>query len=95
MDLWADYLRVMSAAYVWLYNLLVPIGTGLKSALTELPLWRVRFDLAVLFLILAIWCFRISKKYVMEDAPKITWWNDPRRWAVVVLGIQIALYVCL
>jgi len=79
----------------WLCGPLAPVGMAIKTMLTHVPPWAVRGALAAAFLALTIWCLTLSKKYVMEDAERVTRWNDPRRWAAAVLAIQIALYLCL
>ena len=87
--------RAIVRAMEWFWGQLAGIGTGIKESLMDVPIWNVRVALALAFLALAIGCLCFSKKYAMEGAERTTWWNDPRRWAVVVLALQIALYLCL
>jgi hypothetical protein len=79
----------------WLCGFLVPVGDWIKSHLSDVPMWSVRVALGLAFLSLAVWSFRLSKEYVMEGAQRFTWWNDPRRWASVLLIILIGLYLTL
>jgi multisubunit Na+/H+ antiporter MnhE subunit len=79
----------------WLCGPLVPAGVALKNLMVHMPLWVVRVFIAAALLALMIWCLTLAKSYVMEEARRATWWNDPRRWAAAVLLIQVALYLCL
>ncbi|MBM3334996.1 hypothetical protein FJY63_10085 [Candidatus Sumerlaeota bacterium] len=76
-------------------EILAGFGSAIKEAMAALPIWAVRAGLAAMLLALAIWCLTLPRRYVMEDAKRSTWWNDPRRWAALVLAIQIALYLSL
>jgi len=61
--------------------------------LEQIPISSAKFIITLLYLLLAFWVFRRPKSYILEGTPTKRRWQDLRIWALLLIGIQIALYL--
>jgi hypothetical protein len=62
------------------------------NLLDRIPISSAKIIIAFFYLILAFWVMRRPRSFVLEGAPTRRNWRDLRIWALVLIGIQIALY---
>jgi hypothetical protein len=63
------------------------------SFFEQIPIFWAKVIITLLYLLLALWVWRRSKSYVLEGAPTKRNWRDLRLWALLLIGIQMALYL--
>ena len=61
--------------------------------ITTLPVEWANNITVVLFVLIALACFAIPRSSVIADAPSKARWRDLRRWAVILIPIQLGIYV--
>ncbi len=61
--------------------------------LENIPILSGKILITLLYLLLAFWVIKRSKSFVLEGAPTRRKWRDLRLWALLLIGIQIALYL--
>lgn len=63
------------------------------SIFEHVPIFSGKVLITLLYLLLAFWVSKRSKSFIYEGAPTRRNWRDLRLWALVLIGIQIALYL--
>ena len=61
--------------------------------LEHIPLFSAKVIITLLYLLLAFWVIKRSKSFILEGSPTKRNWRDLRLWALLLIGIQIALYL--
>ncbi len=63
------------------------------SIFEHVPIFSGKVLIILLYLLLAFWVIKRSKSFIYEGAPTRRKWRDLRLWALVLIGIQVALYL--
>lgn len=63
------------------------------SFFDQIPIFSAKIIITLIYLLLAFWVIKRSKSYILEGAPTKRNWRDLRPWALLLIGIQIALYL--
>ena len=71
------------------------IGETLRQALLQVPLSVVRLVFAAVFLALLVWVLALPKAHTTPARSDIKPGENLKLWAVLALGIQIVIYLCL
>ena len=60
--------------------------------LADLPVWWANVITVVLFIAIALACFLVPRRALMEDAPDQARWRDIRWWALALIIVQLGIY---
>lgn len=62
------------------------------NLLDRIPISSAKIIITFFYIILAFWVMRRPRSFILAGAPTKRNWRDLRLWALVLIGIQIALY---